>query len=101
MSADCNRRQAGLLVFGLGVVVSYAVQRLVDAPGEPPLGTVLRQPTIPYFWRVGTALVHGLGSGAFAWAFLEEAQASRLINATPWLAPLLVLPAGAAMLWVP
>ena len=101
VSAEDNRRRAAALVFGLGVVASYALQRLIDAGGEPPLGTVLRQPTIPYFWRVGTAVVHGLGAGAFVWAALDEAQASRLVEATRWLAPLVVLPAVAAMLCVP
>lgn len=88
-------------MFGLGVVASYTVQRLIDAGGEPPLGTVLRQPVIPYFWRVGTAVVHGLGAGAFAWAALDDTQSSRLVDAARWLAPLVVLPAVAALLWVP
>ena len=101
VSADENRRRAALLVFGLGVVVSYTLQRLLDASSEPAIGTVLRQAVVPYFWRVGAAVVHGMGLGAFVWAALDEARAARLVDATRWLAPLLVLPALAAMLWVP
>lgn len=101
MSAEQDRWRGAVVVFGLGVVASYALQRLFDAGSEPPLGTVMRQPIIPYCWRVGTAVVHGLGAGALAWAALDDEQANRLLVATPWLAPLVVLPAAAAMLWVP
>ncbi len=101
MSAEGDRRRAAGVVFSLGVVASYALQRLVDAGSEPPLGTVLRQPFIPYFWRVGAALVHGLGAAALAWAALDEAWAARLLRASPWLAAFVVVPAVVAMLWVP
>lgn len=101
VSAEGDRLRAAGLVFGLGVVASYALQRLVDAGSEPALGTVLRQPYIPYYWRVGASLVHGLGGAALAWAVLDKAQAARLLRASPWLAALVVVPAMIAMMWVP
>lgn len=99
MSAE--RRAAALLAFGAGVVASYAIQRLIDAGSEPPMGAVLRQSIIPYYWRAGTALVHGLGAGAFAWALLEGDRARQALALAPWLLPAVVLPAMVAMVWVP
>ncbi|MFT5686742.1 MAG: hypothetical protein ACI8RZ_007699 [Myxococcota bacterium] len=47
---------AGIL--GPASVVSYAIQRLIDAQGEP-VGVLLTT-HIPYFWRISMAGLHGL-----------------------------------------
>lgn len=95
------RPALGLLAFALGVVVSYTLQRLLDARTEPPIGTVVQTATIPYYWRVGTAVLHGLGLGTLAGLGLREAQAAHLLALAPWLVPLLVLPAALALTLVP
>ena len=64
-------RSARLLVAlslaALVAVASYALQRLWDAETEPPLGSVVAQATIPYYWRVGGALVHAAMAGVLGW----------------------------------
>lgn len=81
--------------------MSYAAQRLWDARTEPPLGTVVAQAVIPYFWRLGITALHALAVGSLLYFGLSEAGARRLVAATPWLAPLLALPAMLAMMAVP
>ncbi|MFT5582944.1 MAG: hypothetical protein ACI9VR_000521 [Cognaticolwellia sp.] len=51
---------AGLALLGSGATASYVLQRLIDAGSEPPIGTVLAQEHIPYYWRMAVALLHGL-----------------------------------------
>lgn len=96
-----HRAAAAAMAFALAVCLSYAAQRLLDARSEPPPGTVLLQATIPYYWRVSLALLHGLGAAALAGFGLSDAAAERWLARAPWLVPLVVLPAVAAMVLVP
>jgi|AACY02.2.fsa_nt_gi hypothetical protein len=89
------------LAFALVVVASYAGQRLWDSIDEPPLGTVLRQVTIPYYWRVGTAALHGLIAGVAAATAATPARAEAWLARAGWLVPLVVVPAALAMALVP
>ena len=43
--------------------LSYTIQRLVDAQNEPPMGTVLLQASIPYYWRIAMSTLHALAAG--------------------------------------
>lgn len=48
-------------------VLSYTLQRLIDAQNEPPMGSVLLQAEIPYYWRTTMAFAHGLAGGLLAY----------------------------------
>ena len=85
------------LSFAVAACLAYTVQRLVDAATEPPMAVVLRRSDIPYYWRVGLSLVHGLGAGSLAWVALDAAAATRCLDRLPWLVPALVLPAALAL----
>jgi hypothetical protein len=87
--------------FALVVVASYAGQRLWDSVGEPPLGAVLRQATIPYYWRVGTALLHGIIAGVSAATAATPDRAEAWLARAGWLVPLVVLPSALALALVP
>jgi hypothetical protein len=95
------RLAAAALCFALICCLSYAGQRLWDARTEPAIGTVSLQATIPYYWRLAITALHGLGAAALAYWGLPESAAERLLRVTPWLVPLVVLPAVIAMLMVP
>lgn len=95
------RRAVTAAAFGLAVVASYAVQRLVDASTEPPLGTVLLQAHIPYYWRVGAAALHGAIVAAAVAVGLDEPRAARVLGALPWVTVAVVVPAAVAMAVVP
>ncbi|MDG1481436.1 MAG: hypothetical protein P8R54_17710 [Myxococcota bacterium] len=45
-------------LFGPAAAASYAIQRLLDAQGEPT--GILLTTHIPYYWRAGMAGLHGL-----------------------------------------
>lgn len=96
-----QRLAAAALVFALVCCLSYAGQRLWDARTEPAIGTVTMQATIPYFWRLSITALHGSGAAALTFWGLAEGSAERLLQATPWLLPLVVLPAAILMLLVP
>lgn len=94
------------LSFGLACCLSYALQRLWDARTDPPLGTVLLQATIPYYWRIAAATLHGAGVAALVLVALRstgsvQERAERWLARAPWLVPLVVLPCVLAMLAVP
>lgn len=89
------------LAFALAVCASYALQRLWDARTEPPLGAIVAQTTIPYTWRVATALLHGAGAAALVGLGVSEDGAARWLHRAPWLVAGVVLPAVLAMLAVP
>jgi len=95
------RLAVAALSFALVAVASYALQRLWDARTEPPPGAVLLQTTIPYYWRVAMALLHGLGAATLAGLALDRDAALRWLSRAPWLVPLVVLPALLAMVLRP
>lgn len=104
MSTSAPRSARLLVALSLAALVavaSYALQRLWDAQTEPPLGSVVTQATIPYYWRVGGALVHAAMAGVLGWFGLGEEAASRWIPRLPALVVLVVLPAAVAMVLVP
>ena len=84
-----------LLLSALVMVASYALQRLLDAQSEPPIGTVLMQATIPYYWRASMAVVHGLMA-----LFIAEALQVTL-EPPAWMCTVVVLLSAAAMVMVP
>lgn len=92
-----------MALLGAGAVAcaSYAVQRLIDAGNEPPMGTVLRQATIPYYWRVAFSLVHAAGVGALLWVAVSPPRAEVWLARLPWILAATVLPAALAMALVP
>ena len=80
------RLAAAVAVGGLVAAPSYATQRLIDAVNEPPLGTVLEQATIPYYWRVGIAVLHGLIAATIVWFLAHDDDRARGILARlPWI----------------
>ena len=58
-----NKKQQTIFVIVLLSVLSYTIQRVFDAQTEPPMGAVIRQANIPYYWRTTMALAHGLVGG--------------------------------------
>ena len=92
------RLAAAAALFGLVAPASYAIQRLVDARGEAAVGMVLQQVHIPYYWRVGLAVLHGLSAALIGGLLLrDDADAERLLARLPWLLWPTVLAAAAAM----
>ncbi|NOY27455.1 MAG: hypothetical protein GXP62_16435, partial [Oligoflexia bacterium] len=73
----------------------------------PPLGSVLLQATIPYYWRIAAAALHGAGVATLVLVALRsagsarQARAERWLARAPWLVVLVVLPCVLAMLAVP
>ena len=55
-------------------VVSYTLQRLVDAQNEPPMGAVLLDANIPYYWRVMMASLHAFSAGLLVYALKPQAE---------------------------
>lgn len=96
-----RRRLVSLGSFALVAVASYALQRLWDARTEPPLGTVLLQATIPYYWRCAGALLHGLLAAVLVAGGLPEARLAAALRGLHLALPAGVLLAGLAMLLVP
>lgn len=89
------RLAAAAAAFGLVAAPSYAIQRLIDGLNEPPIGTILAQAHIPYYWRVGIAVLHGI-SAALIVSFLlhRDGQAERFLNRLPpWLLGVVVISA--------
>ena len=95
------RRALAAMVFALVAVGSYALQRMWDGVGEPPIGAVLQTTTIPYFWRLATAALHGLGAAVAAGLAADADTAERWLLRAPVLVPAVVLPAVLAMALVP
>ncbi len=91
---------AAIALLGSGATASYVVQRLIDAGSEPPIGTVLAQAHIPYYWRMAVALLHGLVLAALSLG-LPEAWRGRLLHAAPIWVPALCLLTLLTMLAVP
>jgi len=91
------RLAVALAVGALTVGLSYVLQRLWDASSEPPLTAIRKMAMIPYYWRVGAALLHGLSAGSLCWVALPrpgEAALDRLL-----LAGLLLTMGGAVSMW--
>lgn len=79
------RWAAAAALFGGVAVPSYAIQRLLDAIYEAPVGTVLQQASIPYYWRVGLSVLHGLSAALMGGLLLrDEAAAERFLARLPW-----------------
>ena len=88
----------GIAIAAPAATVSYTLQRLVDAAGEPA-STVLLQTHIPYFWRAAMAGLHGLTAGLLV-ALLVAAPDAWLAR-LPGPILLSVLLSAAAMCVVP
>ncbi|MCB9742672.1 MAG: hypothetical protein H6740_08735 [Alphaproteobacteria bacterium] len=91
------RASFAVAVASIGACLSYTTMRLIDRVGEPPMGAVLLQAHVPYYWRVGAALLHALILGLSLYTLLSEARAARGLAALPRWAWILVLPAALAM----
>ena len=65
-----------ILVGVWGGMLSYAVQRIIDAQGEPPMETVLLQAHIPYYWRAAMAVLHALAAATLAHMLFPRASLS-------------------------
>ena len=92
------RLAAAIAAGGLVAAPSYAIQRLLDAINEPPIGTVLEQATIPYYWRVGVASLHGLIAALIVFFLVHNSdQARGLLRRIPALAWVAVLLSAAAV----
>jgi len=89
------------LTFALVCVFSYAVQRLVDAQSEPPMGTVLMQESIPYYWRVGISVAHGVAAVVLLSIRLSWDSFPRASAPWRWALGTVVVAAAMAMLVVP
>lgn len=103
MAPDLSARLAAAAATGgLVAAPSYAIQRLIDSINEPPIGTVLQQATIPYYWRVGLAAMHGLMAAAVVFYLVHDARrAERLLGRLPAVAWVVVLSAAAAVVLRP
>jgi len=88
----------GAVAFSLGVVLSYALQRLWSAWGEPAPG-VIAQEHIPLYWRFGLASLNGLVLAVMVALGVSEPAALRWLDRAPWLTLAVVLPAVLAMIW--
>lgn len=97
------RPPAGLLVGACVIVASYAAQRLWAASGPSGAvdGSIIASVHIPYYWRCGTALFHGVAAGALAAWALREPEATRVLGRAGLLVALAVIPSAIAMLVVP
>ena len=73
---------AALALLGCGATASYVLQRLIDAGSEPPIGTVLAQEHIPYYWRMAVAVLHGLVLAALS-VGLPQRLRLRLLHLAP------------------
>lgn len=98
-----SRAATGWLVLGLVAVASYAAQRLwaASAPVTQHDASLVATEHIPYYWRCGVSLFHGVIAGVLtAWA-ARESERAWLLRAGPWLVLAVVLPSAIAMLVVP
>jgi hypothetical protein len=94
-------RAAAAAAFGLAAVISYALQRLAAAAFDPvEASSVLLQAHLPYFWRVGLALLHGAGFASLA-LVAPEGAAARALPLLARATPIGVAAAAVAMLAVP
>jgi hypothetical protein len=91
-------RATAALLGALVAVLSYTVQRVVDAVGEPPAAAILQSATIAYFWRVPLAVLHGAAAALLARA-LPPAAAATLLDRAPVLVAAVLLPCVAALAW--
>ena len=98
-TADQDALAAAALA--LVVVASYSIQRLLDATTEPQMGSIIHQSTIPYFWRVAFATLHGVGAGVALRLSVSAPTAERWLSRTPGLALAIALPAAVLMALVP
>jgi hypothetical protein len=89
------------LTLALVFVASYTIQRLVDATSEPPLGAVLQQSTIPYYWRLAFATLHATGAAATVRLSASASTAERWLGRSPWLIMGVVIPAALLLALVP
>ncbi len=89
-----------LALLGGGGALSYVVQRLIDAGSEPPIGSVMAQAHIPYYWRMAVALLHGLMLAGLSLG-LPPRWRERVLHAAPVWVGGLSLAALIAMLAVP
>ncbi len=90
---DSPRFALASLVFALGTLLSYTSQRLLALSGtEPPFTSLVSQEHIPYFGRIGLALVHGVASGVLVRVAMKDgASLFWLGKWTPWGVGLAVL----------
>lgn len=95
------RVSLSLAAASLAACLSYAGMRLVDRVGEPPMGAVLLQAHVPYYWRVGAALLHALIVAVTLHTLLSEARAEQGLRSLPRWVWLLGLPAAVAMVIFP
>lgn len=95
------RRTLALAACAALACASYALQRLLDARGEPPMSALLYQAHTPYYWRMALAAMHGVAAGLLLAFGLGDAEAERWLGRAPTLLALLVLSAAAAMVIVP
>ena len=66
-----------------------------DAQSEPPMGTVVLQATIPYYWRTAMAVIHGTLA-------LVVASVLKVRYQPPaWLCGVVIAVAAVAMVMVP
>ena len=86
----------GALCMGL----SYVLQRLWDASSEPPMTAVRKMAMIPYYWRVGAALLHGAVAASACWVLAPQ-PGERALQRLTRCGALLALVGGLAMLVVP
>lgn len=91
---------AAVALAGSGAMASYVLQRLIDAGSEPPIGAVLAQAHVPYYWRMAVALLHGLTLAALSLG-LPQAWRARLLHWAPLWVAALALVCVVAMLAVP
>jgi len=80
-------------------ILSYTIQRLIDAQNEPPMGTVLLQTTIPYYWRIAMACLHATASGLLCHALLPQLTMS--IQTLKWIVSALLILCVLALIVVP
>ena len=83
----------------IAAALSYTLQRLVDAQNEPPMGTVLLQATIPYYWRVGMAVLHAGVVGLLVYTLSPRLNWSR--RAFLWCISCIFLVCIVALIAVP
>jgi hypothetical protein len=89
------------LTLALAFVASYTIQRLVDATGEPPMGAILHQNTIPYYWRLAFAALHATGAAITVHLSVSAPTADRWLARAPWLILGIVAPAAVLLVLVP
>ena len=100
MSRSGTRLAVAIATAALSMGLSYMVQRLWDASSEPPMTAVRRMAMIPYYWRVGAAVLHGCVAGTVCWVALPE-PTDRAMDRLAAAGLLLTAMGSATMLAVP